>query len=226
MRTGSHFRHAAGPELPAVARILGEAFREAEKTRAQAAPTPRDRTFSGLHRVLLERAAEAGHVLVDHAGTAAAAFLPPGRPSEPATLRENVDRALAQSRAGAPAIELSGIWEGCWSLEIIGVTPKAQHRGLGSELLRFGLRTIAREHRDAFVSVETSDPRSVPFFLRHGFVLLETCHTADVPVTWSLLSGPVFEERGEESDPAVAPSTAPRQEAPIPAAVPEDEKAA
>ncbi len=76
-----------------------------------------------------------------------------------------------------------------WYLSILGVDPARHGAGLGSQLVRAGLSRVDAEGRPAFV--ETFNPRSVPFYERHGFV--QTI-SADEPTTgrryWLLLRPP------------------------------------
>lgn len=55
-----------------------------------------------------------------------------------------------------------------WYLSILGVDPARHGAGLGGQLVRAGLRRVDGERRPAYV--ETFNPRSVPFYERHGFV--------------------------------------------------------
>ena len=210
MRMGSRFRKATGADLAVVAEVLGEAFDGRDRPRPRPSRgTAGDHALRGLRRLLLERATAAGHVTMDREGTAAAAMLPPGRPCDPGELRDRVAGALGGLQEGTATPEFSEVWDACWSLEIIGVAPRAQGRGIGSGLLRYTLDTIAEDRHGAFVAVETSDPRSVSFFLRHGFFLLETGQTAEGPVTWSLLSGPAFGRLAEPAAERPARTAAP-----------------
>ena len=76
-----------------------------------------------------------------------------------------------------------------WYLSILGVDPTRHGAGLGSQLVRAGLGRVDADGRPAFV--ETFNPRSVPFYERHGFV--QTI-SADEPTTgrryWLLLRPP------------------------------------
>jgi ribosomal protein S18 acetylase RimI-like enzyme len=54
-----------------------------------------------------------------------------------------------------------------WYLPWLGVDPARQGSGLGGELLTHGLRTVDRDHLPAYL--ETPNPRTVPFYRRHGF---------------------------------------------------------
>ncbi len=59
-----------------------------------------------------------------------------------------------------------------WYLSILGVAPERHGAGLGSQLVQAGLQRIDAEGRPAYV--ETFNPRSVPFYERHGFAITAT----------------------------------------------------
>jgi ribosomal protein S18 acetylase RimI-like enzyme len=54
-----------------------------------------------------------------------------------------------------------------WYLPWLGVDPAVQGQGLGSELLTHCLRIVDEDHLPAYL--ETPNPRTVPFYERHGF---------------------------------------------------------
>jgi ribosomal protein S18 acetylase RimI-like enzyme len=58
-----------------------------------------------------------------------------------------------------------------WYLVALGVRHESHGRGLGSRLLDSGLRRADADGIDAYV--ETSDPANLPFYVRHGFVVVE-----------------------------------------------------
>jgi len=56
-----------------------------------------------------------------------------------------------------------------WYLPWLGVVLGAQGSGLGGRLLEHGLAIVDRDHLPAYL--ETPNPRTVPFYERHGFVV-------------------------------------------------------
>jgi ribosomal protein S18 acetylase RimI-like enzyme len=54
-----------------------------------------------------------------------------------------------------------------WYLPWLGVDPAHQGTGLGSELLNLCLQIVDRDHLPAYL--ETPNPRTIPFYRRHGF---------------------------------------------------------
>jgi len=75
-----------------------------------------------------------------------------------------------------------------WYLWLIGVDPSAQGSGLGSALLQYTLKTIDDAGQIAFL--ESSNPRNIPFYLRHGFEIVGETRVADVPVLTSMMRAP------------------------------------
>ena len=54
-----------------------------------------------------------------------------------------------------------------WYLPWLGVDPSVQGQGLGSRLLRHCLRFVDETKQPAYL--ETPNPRTIPFYERHGF---------------------------------------------------------
>src|SRR5262249_61768701 len=57
-------------------------------------------------------------------------------------------------------------------LGVLGVDPSCQGRGLGSTLITAGLELADRAGVGAYL--ETSNPRNLPFYRRHGFQVTRT----------------------------------------------------
>ena len=66
-----------------------------------------------------------------------------------------------------------------WYLSMIGVDPARQGRGLGSALLRHTLALCDAEGAPAYL--ESSNPRNVPLYERHGFEVLGQIQPGDFP---------------------------------------------
>lgn len=76
-----------------------------------------------------------------------------------------------------------------WELATLGVHPSARGRGLGSALLAEGLRRV--DAAGGSCTLETSDPRNVELYSRHGFSVIATTRIPDGPVVHSMLRAPV-----------------------------------
>jgi GNAT superfamily N-acetyltransferase len=57
-----------------------------------------------------------------------------------------------------------------WYLPILAVEPLAQGKGLGSALMRHALEVADDAGVPAYL--ESSNPRNIPLYLRHGFEVL------------------------------------------------------
>jgi ribosomal protein S18 acetylase RimI-like enzyme len=64
-------------------------------------------------------------------------------------------------------------------LPLIGVDPAHQGRGLGAALLTYALERCDREHLPAYL--ESTNPRNISLYLRHGFQVLKTIQVGGSP---------------------------------------------
>ena len=133
----------------------------------------------------------AAHTVEGYAGTAL--WLPPGvGPDEetmggllertvPAHLQRDVASLLEQMERYHPK-------EPLWYLPLIGVDPARQGRGVGSALMRYALALCDRDKRSAYL--ESTNPRNVPLYQRHGFELLGTIQAGSSPTLFPMLRKP------------------------------------
>ena len=125
--------------------------------------------------------------------TAAAMWLPPGvhpdseglaailEEHTPREQRADMDRVFDQMEAHHPS-------EPCWYLPLIGVDPRCQGRGYGSALLRYALEQCDRDGMPAYL--ESSNPRNIPLYQRHGFEILGTIEVGSAPPVFPMLRRP------------------------------------
>lgn len=66
-----------------------------------------------------------------------------------------------------------------WYLPMIGVDPSRQGQGWGSALLKAALRRVDEEGLPAYL--ESSSPRNVPLYERHGFEVIGEIKPGDHP---------------------------------------------
>ena len=78
--------------------------------------------------------------------------------------------------------------EPCWYLPLIGVDPACQGRGYGSALLRHALDRCDRDGIIAYL--ESSNPRNISLYLRHGFVALGEIQVGNSPTLVPMLRQP------------------------------------
>ena len=121
---------------------------------------------------------------------AIALWLPPGVESDEeaviAVLSETVPRekhddlfsTLEQMADASPT-------DPHWYLPWLAVTPALQGRGLGARLLEHGLAIVDDHGLPAFL--ETPNPRTVPFYERHGFEVIATPQAGSCPPMTSML---------------------------------------
>jgi len=72
-----------------------------------------------------------------------------------------------------------------WYLPWLGVDPARQGAGLGSDLLKQCLHRVDADHDRAFL--ETPNPRTVPFYERHGFRVISISQAGACPPMTSML---------------------------------------
>lgn len=72
-----------------------------------------------------------------------------------------------------------------WYLPWLGVDPARQGAGLGSDLLGQCLDRVDADHDRAFL--ETPNPRTVPFYERHGFRVISISQAGACPPVTSML---------------------------------------
>ena len=75
-----------------------------------------------------------------------------------------------------------------WYLPMIGVEPNAQGRGVGGALLRHAVERFDRDRVLAYL--ESSNPRNIPLYLRHGFVPMGEIRVGSAPVVTPMLRRP------------------------------------
>jgi GNAT superfamily N-acetyltransferase len=136
-----------------------------------------------------ERAAV--HIVND--GAAAAIWLPPG-------VDADSERLAAITEQHSPPEQLSDMMQvfeqmgsyhpsaPCWYLPLIGVDPMHQGQGHGSALLRHALEQCDRDGVIAYL--ESSNPRNVPLYERHGFASLGSIQAGSSPTIVPMLRRP------------------------------------
>jgi ribosomal protein S18 acetylase RimI-like enzyme len=121
---------------------------------------------------------------------AAAMWLPPGvlpdserltalvEEHAPSELQADLEGVFAQMETHHPS-------EPCWYLPLIGVDPSCQGRGYGSALLRYALEQCDRDGMPAYL--ESSNPRNIPLYQRHGFEVIGTIQAGTSPTVVPML---------------------------------------
>jgi ribosomal protein S18 acetylase RimI-like enzyme len=123
----------------------------------------------------------------------AALWLPPGvEPDEPALvalMQETVPPAVQKDAVGV--MEQMGSYhprEPHWYLPVIGIDPARQGKGLGGALLKHA--TDICDHDGVLAYLESSNPRNVPLYERHGFEILGNIQVGGSPTIVPMLRKP------------------------------------
>lgn len=117
-------------------------------------------------------------------GQAAALWLAPGVGPDSEAIFALVAEAVAPERLEVLAElgELMGQYhpeEPHWYLSMLGVDPSRQGQGLGAALLKEGLRRCDADGLPAYL--ESSSPKNVPLYERHGFEVTGLIKPGDHP---------------------------------------------
>ena len=98
--------------------------------------------------------------------------------------RDHLDDLLA-------TFEKMGEWhpeEPHWYLPLVGVEPNAQGKGLGAALMRHAVLRCDQERALAYL--ESSNPRNISLYLRHGFEVIGEIRVGAGPLVTPMLRRP------------------------------------
>lgn len=127
----------------------------------------------------------------DHAGVAL--WLPPGASSDEQGLVDITRSTVSRSRHD----EVFGLFEQMahyhpsephWYLPLIGVDPAYQGKGHGDALMTHALALCDRDQAPAYL--ESTNPRNISLYLRHGFEPLGTIQIGSSPPLVPMLRRP------------------------------------
>jgi ribosomal protein S18 acetylase RimI-like enzyme len=134
-----------------------------------------------------------GSVYVADDGVGAAMWLPPGvepdgerlgaliTETAPADIIDDLMAVLDQAGHSHPE-------EPHWYLPLFGVDPAMHGRGIGSALLTHALRRADADGVPAYL--ESSNPRNIDLYQRHGFEILRTIQVGSSPPVVPMLRRP------------------------------------
>lgn len=125
--------------------------------------------------------------------TGVALWLPPGvHPDDDALISLLQRTGSAQfQKDGSAVFEQMGRYhsqESHWYLPFIGVDPFHQGKGCGTALMQHALIPCDRDHTLAYL--ESSNPKNIPLYERHGFELLGTIQVGTSPPIFPMLRSP------------------------------------
>jgi ribosomal protein S18 acetylase RimI-like enzyme len=123
----------------------------------------------------------------------AALWLPPDVHSDEDALVALLQRSIPEEKqqdifAFMERMDTSHPSEPHWYLPMIGVDPAKQGNGYGSTLLKHALERCDSEGKLAYL--ESSSPKSVPLYQRHGFELVGTIQVGSSPPLFPMLRKP------------------------------------
>ncbi|NKB70024.1 MAG: GNAT family N-acetyltransferase [Candidatus Latescibacteria bacterium] len=113
-----------------------------------------------------------------------ALWLPPGIHPDEEALGAHIDSTVPAAKHA----DLYGLLERMgqyhpeephWFLSLISVEPMHQNKGCGSALLEHALERCDSEHLPAYL--ESSNPRNISLYQRHGFQVLDTFQVGTTP---------------------------------------------
>lgn len=122
-----------------------------------------------------------------------ALWLPPGVHSDEEGLGAVVEGTVARSlrRETDAVFEQMATYhptEPHWYLPLIGADPAHQGKGLGEALMAHALARCDRDHAPAYL--ESSNPRNIPLYRRHGFEPLGAIQVGSSPTLVPMLRPP------------------------------------
>ena len=114
----------------------------------------------------------------------AALWLPPGVTPDEEALGEIMQRTVAESVRDEVFTVLDQMSkyhpaEPHWYLPLIGVDPAHQGKGHGDALMQYALQQCDRDHAPAYL--ESTNPRNISLYRRHGFEVLGTIQVGSSP---------------------------------------------
>ena len=136
-------------------------------------------------------AAGGAHCTDEYAG--AALWLPPGFHPDGDRLDELMEStaSAAAREAGPTVFEQMAKYhptEPHWYLPLIAVDPAHQGKGHGDALMRYALERCDRDKLPAYL--ESTNPRNISLYLRHGFEALGTIQAGTSPTLVPMLRRP------------------------------------
>lgn len=183
----SEIRVAARADLPTLAVTLAEAFEDDPVWNWM---LPSFKSKQRLFAALLRHAIPLGHVYTIPGLTAVTMWSPPNQWKLPVSAMAR--QALPVLRAAGTRLprvlgrlgEIEKLHEQVpaehWYLDFIGTAHKARGKGLGSALLEQGMG------HGLPVYLESSNPRNLSFYQRHGFKVTGEPPMKSGPAQWTL----------------------------------------
>lgn len=140
------------------------------------------------------RAFDHGSAWTEETFRGGALWLPPGVGFDEDELGRLISSTLPETKQGLllAALEQLGAYhpaEPHWFLPVIAVDPICQGRGIGSELMRHAVAQCDATGQRAYL--ESSNPRNISLYERHGFKIVGEVRSGDCPVFTAMIREPV-----------------------------------
>ena len=133
--------------------------------------------FPKVVEAFLDASINSGSCYITPGCEGAAIWLPPGESGDEAAMEAIIAEA-APPEVLEPMGALFASFESyhphdadCWYLPLIGVDPGHQGKGIGAALMKHA--TSMFDEHGALSYLESSTPRNVPLYQRHGFEILD-----------------------------------------------------
>ena len=136
-------------------------------------------------------ASKSAHYIGNYSG--AALWLPPNIDPDVDTLLGLLQETTSEEAQGIvpQVLEKMGSYhpnEPHWYLPLLGVDPLYHGKGLGSALLKYA--TTRFDNENVLAYLESSNPRNIPLYERHGFKVLGTIGIDQFPPIVPMLRKP------------------------------------
>lgn len=136
------------------------------------------------------RGLEHGTAFVSQDAAAVSLWLPPGVESDLETMLGVLAPVVTEEKGAVLAqvgeqIRAFHPDEPHWYLAAVGVDPSRQGEGLGSAMMKEGLRLCDAQGRPAYL--ESSNPRNIPLYERHGFEVIGVVQPDGYPPLYPML---------------------------------------
>jgi len=136
------------------------------------------------------QAFEHGTAYVTEGARAAALWLPPGVEPDEAEMGAIMEKTLRAEIAEDIGVVMKGMaehhpLEPHWYLPVIAADPNWIGQGLGAVLMKHALRRCDEEGVAAYL--ESSNPRNISFYERHGFEIIGKIQSGSSPVVTPML---------------------------------------
>jgi GNAT superfamily N-acetyltransferase len=193
MMTTHDVKAATADEKAAVFATLALAF-SADPASRWTWPEPKAYLEAFPHFAMAFGGAAFGKGSALRVGSAGAAlWLPPGTDSDEAAMNDLMMRTADAATAvdGPQLMQQMASYhpkEPHWYLPLLGVDPAHQNEGIGGALLRHVTDQCDRDRVLAYL--ESSNPRNIPLYQRHGFEIVGRAQAGRSPVITPMLRKP------------------------------------